>query len=308
MPAATPPTELFAPATWEQIIAVMSIPEMRIGLAGPPGIGKTAGAFDTAKRLGRRAEKVQCHSELAPSEALGMHVPDENSFRWEMGPIDVCYSSGGILILDEIVEASGPVKTFLYGALDRGPGGTISYVGKTFRQRPGYGVIATTNEYPDMGGLPTALLDRFDAWFVVVEPAPSLLQMLEPDLRQICRDSYKTARDPMAGPSITFRMLLSLQRLRVIPVLTREQAVFSACYSNKTLAASLFEILQMLKPEDIEDDSDVVAIADDEPDNALADGTDIEQDLESAEHPLDCTCEDCEWGAEDDDDDDGIAS
>jgi hypothetical protein len=217
-----------------------------------------------------------------------MYVPDERKFRWEPGPIDICYQ-GGILILDELVEASGPVKTFLYGAIDKGPGGTISYVGRTFVQSDDYQVVATMNEYPDSGGLPEPLLDRFDAWFVMTEPSPPLYRLLEPDLRAICRDSYQTAKDPMLGPPITFRMLLSLQRLRKIPTFSLEQAVFAACYSNRTLAASLHEILLLSDGDEAEDEEDIPA------DTVVARG--------ESDHPMDCPCEKC-WSLGDDDDDD----
>jgi hypothetical protein len=290
--------ELIATATWEQIYALMAEPDMRVGIAGPYGLGKTAGAFDIGKTLSIPVEKVQCHSELAPAEALGMYVPDGTKFRWEPGPIDICYN-GGLLILDELVEASGPVKTFLYGALDKGPGGTISYVGRRFEQQDGYRVVATMNEYPDMGGLPNALLDRFDAWFVVTEPSPPLYRMLEPDLRQICRDSYATARDPMQGPPITFRMLFSLQRLRKLPIFSLEQAVYAACYSNKMLAASLHEVLLLSDGEE-EDDLEVVADASDSPEDDLGDGVLVDGD---DEHATNCACEECQWLDDDDDDD-----
>jgi hypothetical protein len=219
-------------------------------------------------------------------------------FRWEPGPIDICYQ-GGILVLDELIEASGPVKTFLYGALDKGPGGTISYVGRTFKQCDGYQVIATMNEYPDQGGLPDALLDRFDAWFVVTEPSPPLYRLLEPDLREICHDSYATAQDVMIGPPITFRMLLSLQRLRKMPALNIEQAVYAACYSNKMLAQSLYEILQLTG--EVEEDDALVAdtTGSEEPDLGLGDAV-----AGDSEHPLDCTCDECVWLGNDDEDDD----
>ena len=120
-------------ATLKDAYIAATTPGIRhILLAGPPGVGKTTFPFELAKLLKRPAFKWQLHAESTPSEGYGMHVPDETSFRWEPGPIDMAYSQGGVLILDEIVEASGPVKTALYGPLDAGKGGIITYVGRTF--------------------------------------------------------------------------------------------------------------------------------------------------------------------------------
>jgi hypothetical protein len=53
MPA--PKTELIAGATWEQVYQIIALPDMRVGIAGSRGIGKTAGVFDVGKRIGKRS-------------------------------------------------------------------------------------------------------------------------------------------------------------------------------------------------------------------------------------------------------------
>lgn len=244
-------------ATWAEVRLALAQTNIQSGLCGPRGVGKTHGAMlcrikSPNKKLSRITHKVQAHAELSPAEILGMYVPVDNGFAWMDGPVATCYAKGGLLVIDEIVEASGPVKTFLHGALDRGPGGTISYAGRIFEQSPGYQVAATMNGWPDQGGLPRALLDRFDAWFVITQPSEEQLLVLEPDLRDICRDCYdpEVVEDEMEGPDITFRMLLGLQKLRkIMPI---EMAVLSACYGNKTLAQSLYEIIQLADPEEEE--------------------------------------------------------
>jgi midasin (ATPase involved in ribosome maturation) len=236
--------------------------------AGPRGVGKTSLAFAIAEWLNWMAWKAQLHAETSPAEVLGMYVPDEKSFRWEPGPLDLAYSfkagkgkaakQGSLLILDEIIEASGPVKTLLYGALDDGPGGHISYVGREFHPEPTYHVIATMNGWPNEGGLPEALLDRFDATFIITKPSPKQLATLDPDLKLICQESYESAqaKDPMQGPGVTFRMLQSLQKLR--KVLPLDQAVMASCQGDQTLATSFLEVLALTSEEeaDIEDEED----------------------------------------------------
>jgi hypothetical protein len=244
-------------ATWDYITAALADPMLQIGIAGPPGVSKTHATMQcrvnsSNTSLAKVTHKIQSHSELSPAEILGMYVPIDQTFDWMPGPIDICYSQGGLLVIDEIIEASGPVKTFLYGAMDRGPGGTISYAGRVFEQQPGYQVVATMNGWPDQGGLPPALLDRFDAWFIVTQPSEEQLALLESDLRDICRDSYdpEVVEDEMAGPDITFRMLMGLQKLRKIMPL--EMAVLSSCRGNKILAQSLYEVLQLTDSEEDE--------------------------------------------------------
>jgi hypothetical protein len=244
-------------ATWDYITAALADPSLQVGVAGPPGVSKTYMTMmcrinSVNKLLAKVTHKVQSHSELSPAEILGMYVPIDNTFDWMPGPIDICYSQGGLLVIDEIIEASGPVKTFLYGALDRGPGGTISYAGRVFEQQPGYQVVATMNGWPDQGGLPPALLDRFDAWFIVTQPSAEQMALLEPDLRDVCEASYdpEVVEDEMAGPEITFRMLMGLQKLRKIMPL--EMAVLAAARGNKVQAQSLYEVLQLKDDEEDE--------------------------------------------------------
>lgn len=215
-------------------------------LAGPPGVGKTTFAFEIAAFLKMPAWKWQLHAESTPSDGFGMFVPDERKFAWVPGCIDLAYHTPGVLILDEIVEASGPVKTALYGALDEGEGGVMTYLDRTFKPKPGYRVIATMNGWPTDGGLPEALLDRFDGVFIITMPGKKQLDTLDADLREFCEDMYTTATDPMLGPDLTFRMFRSYQRLR--GVLPMDQAALSACRGNEKLAGAFLETLALADP------------------------------------------------------------
>lgn len=244
-------------ATLAQAFKVISDPEIRNCLvAGPPGVGKTTWGFMVADLLKQPAYKIQYHAESSPAEAIGFYVPDEKKFRWESGPVDLAYANGGVLIHDEIVEASGPMKTFLYGVLDNGRGGEITYVGRTFKPHAKMKNIATMNGWPYEGAIPEALLDRFDATFIITKPGPKQFASLDPDLAEICEDCYDTAKDPMAGPAITFRMLQSFQKLRKL--LPLEQAVLSACHGNSVLAGSFLEVMALT------DDGDTAGLTDEE--------------------------------------------
>lgn len=243
-------------------VATSKYPPRNILLAGPPGVGKTTFCFLLADLLKKQAFKIQHHAEGSPPEAFGYYVPKEKSFEWMSGPLDLAYQTGGILIHDEIIEASGPMKTFLYGALDNGRGGEISYVGRTFKPEPGMMNLCTMNGWPYEGGIPEALLDRMDATFIITQPSPKQLLTLEPDLRELCGLAYANAKDPMLGPALTFRMFAALQKLRT--VLPLEQAVLSACHGNMTLAGTFLEVLALsgdgdddgLEDDEEEDDDD----------------------------------------------------
>jgi DNA polymerase III delta prime subunit len=244
----------FEQPTLRELVRALSHPRLTIGLAGPPGVGKTSLLYAVGKRLRKPyIGKVQCHNELSPGEVMGIPMPGIDE-QWSPGPGSLSYEQGGMLILDELDKLSGACKTYAYAWLDRGPGGKVDYIGRTFAQAKGYQAVATMNEDPKDGSLPDAMLDRFDAWFFIYKPHEALLKMLDPDLRVLCIKAYDGAVDPMVGPPFTFRMFLGYQTLRT--AMSPQKALIGATYGNERLAQSMLETLLLAESEQEEEDDE----------------------------------------------------
>lgn len=243
---------------WDEIAQLMAdVPDLVAGFYGPRGVGKTSFAWELAENLDSPyLGKVQFHDDLSPAEIMGMAFPSKSGYKWEDGPGSLAYANGGILLLDEINAASGPCKTYMYSLLDRGPGGTISYVGRTFEQEDGYLPMATMNGDPNSGELPDAVLDRFDVWFQITRPSDRLLDMLEPDLRAHCLKAYieSEEKNPLQGPAFTFRQYMSFQKIRERWPL--DKALLAVCRGDQILANSMVETLVILSEEDDDEDED----------------------------------------------------
>lgn len=267
------PSEALKNPSWSDVLKILTDPSIQVGLAGPPGVGKTSACFWAGTKLKKNIKKVQFHNEMSPAEVLGMYVPGEKKTKLIKGPAAVAYETGGMLILDEVDQASGPMKTCLYALLDRGPGGNIDWLGHRFAQEPGYQPVATMNGWPRDGSLPEPVLDRFDCWLIITRPSEQQLKLLDPDLRELCRRSYEAAKDSMQGPDLTFRMFQGLQKLR--KRVDIEQAVLAACYGDKTLAHSLLEVLSLQESDDEEEEE--------EEEEGEGDDDDVEEDESNPE-------------------------
>ena len=155
-------------------------------LYGPPGTGKTTAGYNLAAKLKRFVSGLTLTEEMPAAELRGHFVPKgEGSmeFVWHHGPGMKCWLKGGILILNEINEASGDMLTFLHGLLDDAsiarmtlPSGEEVEADKNFR------CIATMNGVPE--DLPEALRSRFPARIEILTPHPDAIKTLSEDLRE----------------------------------------------------------------------------------------------------------------------------
>ena len=82
---------------------------------GPPGIGKTWCAYETAKRY----YAITLTEETPASELRGFYMPKGGGiFEWEDGCIIRAMREGSRVVLNEISHAGPDVLSFLYPILE----------------------------------------------------------------------------------------------------------------------------------------------------------------------------------------------
>jgi MoxR-like ATPase len=122
-----------------------------------PGLGKTTLAIAIAKSLGLDFGRVQCTSDLLPSDITGLSIfnKDTSAFDFYPGPI-----FNNIVLVDEINRAAPKTQSALLEAMGEKQ---TTIEGKTYKLNKPFFVIATQNPVEQFGTfpLPESQLDRF---------------------------------------------------------------------------------------------------------------------------------------------------
>lgn len=122
-----------------------------------PGLGKTTLALALARATGLLFGRVQCTSDLLPSDITGLSILDRaaNDFRFIPGPI-FC----NILLVDELNRAMPRTQSALLEAMEER---CVTVEGVTHPLPDPFMVIATQNPGEQVGTfpLPESQLDRF---------------------------------------------------------------------------------------------------------------------------------------------------
>jgi len=122
-----------------------------------PGVGKTALARALARSIDADYARIQCTSDLLPSDVVGTNVFNQLEARFEFrgGPI-----FAHVVLVDEINRASPRTQSGLLECMQEG---TVTVDGDSHALASPFMVLATQNpiEYEGTYPLPEAQLDRF---------------------------------------------------------------------------------------------------------------------------------------------------
>ncbi|MCE5335183.1 MAG: MoxR family ATPase [Desulfobacteraceae bacterium] len=122
-----------------------------------PGLGKTTMAVAIAKVLGLSFGRIQCTSDLLPSDITGVSVYDKNTnaFEFKPGPI-----FNHVVLVDELNRATPKTQSALLEAMGEKQ---VTIEGRTYDVPSPFFVIATQNPSEQFGTfpLPESQLDRF---------------------------------------------------------------------------------------------------------------------------------------------------
>jgi MoxR-like ATPase len=122
-----------------------------------PGLGKTTLALALSRALGLSFGRIQCTSDLLPSDITGLSVfnREENRFRFIPGPI-----FNNIVLVDEINRAMPKTQSAMLEAMEER---RVTVEGVTYPLPEPFLVIATQNPVEQVGTypLPESQLDRF---------------------------------------------------------------------------------------------------------------------------------------------------
>ena len=122
-----------------------------------PGLGKTTLAIGISKALGLSFGRIQCTSDLLPSDITGLSIfnKTKNAFEFHPGPI-----FNHIVLVDEINRATPKTQSALLEAMGEKQ---VTIEGNTYKLKKPFFVIATQNPVEQFGTfpLPESQMDRF---------------------------------------------------------------------------------------------------------------------------------------------------
>jgi MoxR-like ATPase len=122
-----------------------------------PGLGKTTLALAMSGALGLSFGRIQCTSDLMPSDITGLSIynREESSFKFISGPI-----FNNLVLVDEINRAMPKTQSALLEAMEERK---VTVEGTTYQLPSPFLVIATQNPMEQVGTypLPESQMDRF---------------------------------------------------------------------------------------------------------------------------------------------------
>ncbi len=186
--------------TWTEINKVL--PELdRALLTGPPGVGKSHVALNSAART-QKVFSVTLTEDSTVADLIGFHTlvdGDKGSvIEWHDGPVLSAWREGGLLVVNELHRAIGAVQNIMLAVLDDQNLAQLTLPsGETVRPAKGFRCICTANEAMEV--LDPALQDRLCVEIFITKPSAAALKALgDTKLSKACENSY--ARNPVQFP------------------------------------------------------------------------------------------------------------
>lgn len=185
-----------------RLVVVALLSEGHALLEDVPGVGKTLLAKSLARSINGKFQRIQCTSDLLPSDITGTNIwnPSTAEFEFIPGPV-----FANVMLADEINRATPRTQSALLEVMEEKQ---VTVDGKTRSVPKPFFVIATQNpiEYQGTFALPEAQMDRFTLSFSLGYPTEAEeLQMLQRQLNKINTEELQ--------PCISLDELEQLQRL-----------------------------------------------------------------------------------------------
>jgi MoxR-like ATPase len=167
-----------------------------------PGLGKTTLAIGISKILGLDFGRIQCTSDLLPTDITGVSVYNKSieKFEFHPGPI-----FNNIVLVDEINRATPKTQSALLEAMGEKQ---VTAEGETYKLPKPFFVIATQNPLEEYGTfpLPESQLDRFIMKISVGYPTREAE-------KEILKGGSKREELYTLKPVMTKEEVLSLQKI-----------------------------------------------------------------------------------------------
>jgi MoxR-like ATPase len=156
------------PETLQHVIVAL-LAEGHVLVEDNPGVGKTALARALARSIDCQFARVQCTSDLLPSDVVGVNVYDAREHRFEFRPGPVF---ANVVLVDEINRASPKTQSGLLECMQER---SVTVDVQTHELARPFLVLATQNpvEYEGTYPLPEAQVDRFMVRVSLGYPSPA---------------------------------------------------------------------------------------------------------------------------------------